>query len=207
MADPYLYSGSETLINLFDERSEQALEKIEADYTSLRLRQLLDNPLNSDFNFTLLCKTHKFIFQDIYEWAGKIRIINIEKPEAVLGGLSVEYSEIQNIKKDFSTACQKMKSLNWPALTLKQKAENFAQDLTALWKVHPFREGNTRAIICFCCDFAERQGFPLNRELFKDNSLYVRRALVASSAVFKEFGNLAKPQYLIDIIKEAIKTA
>jgi len=58
--------------------------------------------------------------------------------------------------------------------------------LTAIWKIHPFREGNTRTTICFFCDFAESKGFPLNRELFKDNSLYFRRALVAASAIFKD---------------------
>lgn len=38
---------------------------------------------------------HRYMFQDIYEWAGKIRTINIEKEEPVLGG-----SEAQGIPID-----------------------------------------------------------------------------------------------------------
>ena len=31
-----------------------------------------------------------------------------------------------------------------------------------LWSIHPFREGNTRTIITFCCFYAEKEGFPLD---------------------------------------------
>lgn len=42
---------------------------------------------------------HKILFENVYEWAGKIRTINIYKEEPVLNGLSVEYSNYQDIKK------------------------------------------------------------------------------------------------------------
>jgi len=67
-------------------------------------------------------------------------------------------------------------------------------------------EGNTRTVITFCCDFAEKNGFPLNRELFKDNSQYVRRALVAASAVFHDLGDLSQPQHLFQITLDAINS-
>lgn len=41
---------------------------------------------------------HKILFENVYEWAGKIRTINIYKEELVLNGLSVEYSNYQDIK-------------------------------------------------------------------------------------------------------------
>jgi len=80
-----------TLINLFDEEDEATFNSIEADYTSLRIKELLDTPISGDFSFQHLCKIHEYIFQDIYEWAGKIRIINIEKAEEALSGLSSEH--------------------------------------------------------------------------------------------------------------------
>jgi cell filamentation protein len=78
MKDPYLYDNTEIIINLFNERDEKRLKEIEANYTSLRLRQLIKTHLTGSFDFYHLCKVHYFIFQDIFNWAGKPRIINIE---------------------------------------------------------------------------------------------------------------------------------
>ena len=97
MKDPYLYPNRETLINFFNETDETIFNSIEADYTSLRIKEILDNPVPGEFNFQHLCNIHRYIFQDIYEWAGKIRIINIEKAEEALSGLSVEYSDVFDI--------------------------------------------------------------------------------------------------------------
>ena len=205
MKDPYLYPNRETLINLFNVTDEATFNIIEADYTSLRIKELLDNPIIGDFGFKHLCEIHRYIFQDIYEWAGKIRIINIEKAEEALSGLSVEYSDVFDIVRHSDSVLVKMNSVDWGTLNNEHKSMTFAESMTELWKVHPFREGNTRAIISFCCDFADKHGFPLDRELFKDNSAYVRRALVASSAFFKDLGDKRKPEFLINFIKDAIQ--
>ena len=204
MKDPYLYSNTETLINLFDEPDEQKLAEIEAAYTTLRLRQLCDKPEKGIFDFEHLCRIHKFIFQDIFHWAGQPRIINIEKAEVALGGISVEYSDVSSITTHAATVCEKMNNTSWESLCTDEKAELFSKYIAELWKTHPFREGNTRAVITFGCDFAEHNGFRLNRELFKDNSVYVRRALVAASAIFSDMGDLSQPQHLIKIVKDAI---
>ena len=204
MKDPYLYPGSEILINLFDEQNEQKLSEIEAAYTTLRLRQLCDQPISGSFDFEHLCKIHQFIFQDIFNWAGQPRIINIEKAEAVLGGISIEYSNVGDITRHAVDICEKMNNTQWELFQVEEKAEQFSMCMSELWKIHPFREGNTRTIITFCCDFAEYNGFQLNRELFKDNSVYVRRALVAASAIFTDIGDVSQPQHLIKIVKDAI---
>ena len=204
MKDPYLYPGSEILINLYDERNEQRLAEIEAAYTTLRIRQLCDIPIIGIFNFEHLCRIHQFIFQDVFYWAGQPRIINIEKAEAVLGGISIEYSDVGDIAKYAADICEKMNNTSWKLLHTKEKAEQFSKYMSELWKIHPFREGNTRTIITFCCDFAEHNGFQFNRELFKENSVYVRRALVAATAIFSDIGDRSQPQHLIKIVSDAI---
>ena len=206
MKDPYLYPNSETLKNLFNETDDVKFNTIEADYTSLRIKELLDSPIVGEFDFKHLLEIHKYIFQDIYDWAGTPRKINIEKAEEALSGLSIEYTDVFDITNQAKTILAKMNSIAWSGLDSKQTATIFAEHMTNIWKVHPFREGNTRTIITFCCDFAEEQGFPFDRELFKDNSAYVRRALVASSAVFSILGDKRKPEFLIDFIHDAIKS-
>lgn len=73
-----------------------------------------------------------------------------------------------------------------------------------LWKIHCFREGNTRTTITFCCQYADETGFPINRELFEKNSVYVRTALVAYNAVFTDLGDLSKKEYLHGIVSDAM---
>jgi len=170
----------------------------------LRIKELLDNPIVGEFDLQHLCEIHKYVFQDVFEWAGKLRIINIEKAEEALSGLSVEYSDVFDIVRHGASALSKLNSVTWDLLGNEQKATAFAEHITEVWKVHPFREGNTRTVITFCCDFADKRGFPLDRELFKDHSEYVRRALVASSAFFKDLGDKRKPEFLVNFVRDAI---
>ncbi len=80
----------------------------------------------------------------------------------------------------------------------------FSDSLAKLWKVHTFREGNTRTTITFCCQFADEIGLNPNRELFEQNAQYFRTALVAYNAVFDDIGDISKPEYLIKIVEDAL---
>lgn len=204
MRDPYVYPGTDILKNVLDIHDKQTLDDAEADYVSLRLRELAENPLEGDYSINHLARMHEYIFQDIYEWAGKIRTVNIEKEEPALGGLSIEYSDKAKIKDDLSEALEKMTSRSWVDLSLNDRAKYFSEDLAAVWKVHGFREGNTRLAVTFCCQFIEAQGIPINRTIFEKHSTYVRTSLVAYSAVFYDLGDLSKKEYLEKIIKDSL---
>ena len=204
MSDPYLYRGTETLVNLFDERDENRLKEIEANYTSLRLRQLFENPVKGKFGFAHLCRIHKFIFQDIYKWAGKARTINITKTEAVLGGLSVEYCDKKRIEITTRKILSDFSNMDWQLKNIEKLSESFAKNMALLWKIHPFREGNTRTVITFCCDMAQAHGIAIKRELFEENTLYVRNALVAACAILKDIGDKSNLEYLHRIIFDSM---
>lgn len=204
MLDPYLYPGTDILKNVLGIKDKQMLDDAEADYVSLRLRELAENPLDGDYSVRHLAEMHKYIFQDIYEWAGKIRTINIEKEEPALGGLSIEYSDKTKIEDDLAEALKRMVSRSWIDLSLDDKAKCFSKDLAAVWKVHGFREGNTRLAVTFCCQFIETRGIPINRTIFEKHSAYVRTALVAYSAVFHDLGDMSKKEYLERIIRDSL---
>ena len=157
------------------------------------------------FDFDSLCEMHYRIFQDIYEWAGCPRIINIEKAEVVLGELSIEYSDCFDIKKDASLVLSEMNAFHWETSEFSQVVEKFADCMARLWKVHPYREGNTRTIVTFCSMFIEAQGIYIESDLFKDNASYMRDALVAANAVFHDLGDLRKPEYLRRIVQDALE--
>ena len=89
-------------------------------------------------------------------------------------------------------------------MALWQKAVEFCDSLARLWKIHPFREGNTRTTITFCCQFADEMGFSLNRKLFEENSIYVRIALVAYNACFSDGTDFSKKDYFQKIVYDAL---
>ena len=205
MKDIYLYPGSDVLINKLDIRDQEELNKAEADYVSYRLKQLALDGLSGKYDYKHLLKMHWFIFQDIYEWAGQQRKLNICKEEGILGGLSIDYADVFDIAKDATAILTQMNNVNWRALTNEEKGVEFSKYLARLWKVHCFREGNTRTVITFCCQFADEHGFPLNRKLFEEHSAYVRTALVAYNAIFNDLGDLSQKQHLERIVTDAIK--
>jgi len=207
MPDPYVYPGTDILKNILGIQDRKTLDDAEADYVSLRLRELAGSPLKGDYDFAHIAKMHKYIFQDIYDWAGDIRTINIEKDEPALGGLSIEYSDKSTIKDDLSKALEKMVSRPWTTLSLDDKVRDFSEDLAAIWKVHGFREGNTRLVITFCCQFIEAQGIPIDRTIFEKHSAYARTALVAYCATFHDLGDLSKKEYLERMIRDSLVNA
>ena len=46
----------------------------------------------NEFGIDYLKNIHKYILDDIYDWAGEFRTVPMEKPERVLDGQSVEYA-------------------------------------------------------------------------------------------------------------------
>lgn len=204
MRDPYLYEDSQVLRNKLNIKDQDNLDEAEADYVVYRLKDLAMNPMPGEYNTEHLLKMHHYIFQDLYDWAGEPRVIAIYKEEDVLGGMSVEYSDPFDITKDIHFILSDMRKKAWKNMTREQAATEFCDSLARLWKVHPFREGNTRTTITFCCQYADEIGLNMNREIFEKNSRYVRTALVAYNAYFADGSNFSKKEYLERIVYDAI---
>lgn len=205
MRDPYLYPDSEVLKNLSDIHNMDLLKNMEADYTAFRLTEIVAEDAERKYDFMTLCNMHYQIFQDIYEWAGKPRVINIEKAEIVLGEISIEYSDCFGIVKDAEYVLDEMNRYDWQNASFENVVRRFSDYMAKLWRVHPYREGNTRTIVTFCCMFIESQGIYIESNLFKDNASYMRSALVAANAVFHDLGDLRKPEYLYRIVQDALE--
>lgn len=202
MRDVYVYDGTDVLINKLGIRDFEQLKEAEANYCGNALAELVDRPEKGDFDEIHLQRIHYRIFSDIYEWAGEFRKINIEKPENALSGLSVEYSDIFEIRKDLIRILKRMKQENW-GVSHQKNVELLSFYLTEVWKVHPFREGNTRTVMFFFYEYMDHLGIKLNKELLSDNSEYVRTAMVAAS--FSLEGVCERNySYLEAIISEAL---
>lgn len=75
----YCYPNSDVLVNKLNIRNIDRLHEAERRITMFRLDDLLNNPIKENFDLKHLQSIHEYLFQDIYEWAGKIRIVDIAK--------------------------------------------------------------------------------------------------------------------------------
>lgn len=73
------YEGTTCLINKFDIRDEKQLAKVEGDITFAKTSLLESEPISNKFDFVHYKAIHRFLFEDIYEWAGQLRTVNISK--------------------------------------------------------------------------------------------------------------------------------
>ena len=85
MPDIYLYDDVPVLRNELQIKDEKTLELIEAEQSRANMMLLYERGFH-DFSPEGLCEIHRYLFGDIYDWAGQYRVINIEKRERLLVG-------------------------------------------------------------------------------------------------------------------------
>lgn len=200
--DPYVYEGSSVLINEFGIRDEQELIEVE---TQLFIANALDiSSIIQQINFQTyesLQFIHRYLFKELYTWAGQFRTVNIYKSERVLGGPSITYSDKNQIVSELKAIFDWANGVSWDYKD-SHLTENVATFMTKLWRVHPFREGNTRTVSVFMNLFAEVNKLDFNGKILSQHTGYLRKALVLSAV--KE---APEPEYLLKMLGDALNRA
>jgi len=96
-SDPYLYPGTSVLKNLRGLTDPQLRARFEARQTHRRIAELIDMPITGGFDVAHLKAIHRHIFQDVYEWAGEFRTVNISKSGHLFGLAIVLEPALQQI--------------------------------------------------------------------------------------------------------------
>ena len=115
MNDLYLIPNSTVLKNLLGITNEKELDLAEDELSRANMMLLYENGF-SDFSSGGFCFIHKFLFGDVYEWAGQYRKINIQKREELLAGRSVWYSNVTEIGADLDKVFAEIKKIDWASL-------------------------------------------------------------------------------------------
>ena len=154
----------------------------ECDLVSIRTVKLLEN---KEFKFSIdyLKKIHKSLFSDILKknYVGIFRNYNISKNESVLSGNSVIYADYRELIECLNYDFEREKKNDYKNLSLDEKIKKISNFISSIWQVHPFIEGNTRTTAIFLIKYLKKLGFKLNEDIFIENSLYFRNALVLSN--------------------------
>ncbi|MFZ2482207.1 MAG: Fic family protein [Propioniciclava sp.] len=139
--DPYLDPECGILRNKVGARTKVALDDAEGDLSFARLMQLMDHPPKATGDLDELRAIHRHLFQDVYVWAGEVRIVDVRK--------NVEGADwflpVSMIGRAAGYAAEELRSDNHlRGLDRESFIERLAYHYDQFNYIHPFREGNGR---------------------------------------------------------------
>ena len=157
----------------------------ECDIVSTRIAELLEDG-SFIFSPVYLKSIHRYLFDGVFEYsiknyAGVFRDYNISKEEEILNGKSVIYGNYQDLMEYLKYDFEEEKNTDYAKLSPEKQVEKISKFTSAIWQVHPFAEGNTRTTAVFIEKYLRTKGYDVNNDLFKENSVFFRNALVISN--------------------------
>ena len=179
-----------------DKKQELNQNELECDFVSTRIVELLQID-NFELSVDYLKYIHKYLFQDVYEFAGEFRNIDFSKHEKILNNDSVAYGDCKTLKESLEYDISLEKEKNYKDMSVVEVINNITKFSSSIWQVHPFREGNTRTTALFIEKYLIGLGYEVDNTLFKDKSVYFRNALVRSN-YFNNYLNIKEDNnYLV----------
>ena len=170
--------------------------ELECDFVSMRIVELL-NQDNFELSVDYLKYIHKYLFQDVYEFAGEFRKIDFSKHEKILNNDSVAYGDSKTLNESLEYDISLEKEKDYKDMSIVEVLKNITNFTSNIWQVHPFREGNTRTTAIFIEKYLISLGYTVDNSLFKNKSVYFRNALVRSN-YFNNYLNIKEDKtYLI----------
>lgn len=161
MQDPYVYPGTEILINKYGIKNYEELIEIEKIITSSVWQDISEGKIkiNKTFDYKHLKSLHRELFKEIYEWAGKERTVDISKAGTL-------FCRAMFIEEEANRIFSRLKKDNF-FKDIKDKiefSERLGQVFLDINMLHPFREGNGRSQRLFISDLARENGYDLEWE-------------------------------------------
>ena len=181
------YEGTTCLINKLGIRDERLLAETESAYILAKASYLNLHPLAGNFDFKHYCEIHRFLFCDLYEWAGQLRQVDLSKK----GTAFVAAEQIQ----ECADACfARIASLDFLEMDHDEFVAEVADFYNTMNLIHPFREGNGRAQRIFFQQWLQRLGYDIDFSQM-DPDLFMIATIHAAQGVLDD---------LISLFKDAI---
>lgn len=183
-------TGEKTIYEVEKELKEYYKEKeknndinhneLECDLVSTRIVELLQED-SFELSVDYLKYVHKYLFQDVYEFAGEFRKVDFSKHERILNNDSVAYGDHKLLEQSLDYDITLEKNKNYKEMNIVDVINNITDFSSRIWQIHPFREGNTRTTALFIEKYLVSLGYNVDNTLFKDKSVYFRNVLVRSN--------------------------
>lgn len=149
----YTYKGTDILKNRLGIKDEELLKEYETRIVAFKIATINSAKLPKDYTPERLKFINKYLFGEVYEFAGEYREENITKD-------NFRFSEFEYIDENIRRIFNNINIEEMKKMTFTKFVEQISYIMTELNVLHPFREGNGRTIrelvreICFDCGYA-----------------------------------------------------
>jgi cell filamentation protein len=158
--DPYLDPDTGLLRNRVGAGTRESLEVTEADLTALRAVELIERPVKPTGDLRQLQAIHQRLFQDVYEWAGDLRTVDMRKGSDPAAEFFMPVSRLQS---GAGYAFQELSDDNYlRGLDKDRFVSRLAHHYDQVNYLHPFREGNGRTQRILWTQVAREAGYELD---------------------------------------------
>lgn len=135
--DPYCLPGTSVLNNRLGLTTDEELNEAERVLSTIAANEI--NFESPPYDLPYLCRIHRQLFGEIYDWAGEFRTVDISKG-------TTYFCNVLRIEPEANKLFRTLAKANWfeglNRLELVTAVAEFFGDLNM---IHPFREGNGRA--------------------------------------------------------------
>ena len=152
----YCYKGTIVLKNKLNITDFERLAQAEDEITAVNLAELQKRVFDDELDYEFFMWLHKFVFSDIYEWAGTIRKVDISKE-------NFKFAHFLYIENELKKLFKQLKAESYLKKCSKTDLVNkITFYMTELNVLHPFREGNGRIIREYFRILLESCGYYIN---------------------------------------------
>ncbi|MBB1032607.1 cell filamentation protein Fic [Dietzia sp. SLG310A2-38A2] len=187
--DPYRESSG-VLRNRLGITDPDHLAEFERDLAFFRVVELELSPLGGRFDFDHLRAIHRYILQDIFDWAGELRSVDTH-------ALGIPHARPQFLTDELDRVfCQI--ATRPPSTTDPHAAtDTIASHWSELTLVHPFRDGNSRTQRVFFDQMFRHAGWAVDWAGIDASAAHAARHM----SVY------GRPDYLADQLRHAVRPA
>ena len=160
--NPYVDPNTRVNFNRLGITDSRVLQVVEYQATAIRIQQLDRAPIAGEFGLEHWRAIHKHIFQDVYDWAGKERTLNLSKVDPVETWWKSRFAPQDRIAELAGQMAGEIKA--WNGLKGLSQAD-FTAGITKVYVManhtHPFPEGNGRSTQTLLSQLARDAGYEL----------------------------------------------
>ncbi|MEB0276371.1 Fic family protein [Cryobacterium sp. 5B3] len=158
--DPYVDPATGILRNRVRATAQAILDAHEAELTALAAIELAEHPIKPTGDLRQLRAIHKRLLQDVYDWAGELRTVDLRKGRSLAAEF---FMPVSRLESGAGFAFQELAEEHFlRGLEPEQFARRIAHHYDQVNYLHPFREGNGRAQRIFWTQIAQRAGYELD---------------------------------------------
>jgi cell filamentation protein len=151
--DPYVYPGTTVLRNRLGIADSRTLDRVERRLVVQRIREGVPG---GDFDLAHLCAIHRHLLQDVYEWAGELRTVEISRGRQ-------QFQFRQFIATGMANVHRRLVAGSFlRGLSASEFAKQSAILIGDVNYIHPFREGNGRTQLQYLKLMALQAGHALD---------------------------------------------